>query len=147
MVRECPVCSVADETTPHCLFTCPLAMWLWHRFGFVGVQPPNSIPAEVMEWLRHLVENNGTVVPVILCCLWCTRNKKIFEGEQQDRVVLAGRVAAMNQVINKAFGGLTSGTSTTRIPRHVSWLGCPAEDCFALNVDGSAKRTPTKSGI
>lgn len=73
--------------------------------------------------------------------------KKIFEGEQTDGLLLADWVIAMDQLIKQSFGGLVTATTNVRIPRQVSWLGCPSEERSTLNVDGSAKTNPGKAGF
>lgn len=102
---------------------------------------------DAFRWLRSSCDNQGVIIPIILWTLWCARNRKIFEDINLHLNHLVGQVSSLSQLVTKAFGDTTEASAIVRVPREVSWLGCPTEEFMALNVDGSARSNPGRAGL
>jgi len=91
-----------------------------------------------------LVSTIGSIAPIIMWNLWCTRNKFVFDGIQPIVSTTVSAVYAQLQVSQSAFNN-TISTALVRPTHEVCWQH-GNNDTMVLNVDGSALTNPGKGG-
>ena len=91
-----------------------------------------------------LVSMIGSIAPIIMWNLWCTRNKFVFDGIQLIVSTTVSAVYAQLQVSQSTFNN-TISTALVRPTHKVCWQHGD-NDTMVLNVDGSALTNPGKAG-
>lgn len=92
-----------------------------------------------------MTADHGSIAPLILWYVWCSRNKLIFEGKSLSPTTIAADVSAQLQAVHAAFGS-PSRESHTRVVREVAWHNAGLE-FMVLNVDGSLLFNPCFAGF
>ncbi|AET03840.1 hypothetical protein MTR_8g076330 [Medicago truncatula] len=80
----CPCCNRKDESIPHCLILCPRAVAVWSGCEFPNVSSLciNNPSSNMRDIIQMLLSKIGSVAPIIMWNLSCTRNKLVFDGIQ-----------------------------------------------------------------
>lgn len=78
--------------------------------------------------------SHGSIVPIILWIVWCSRNKCIFDDVKHNVGDLRAQVWSLWNHVHRAYGD-SVGTSQKMV-RLIAWKPL-SHDCVALNVDGS----------
>ena len=141
----CPCCNVEDESIPHCLILCSRAVAVWFGCGFPDVSSlcANNPSSNMRDIIQMLLSKIGSISPIIMWNLWCTRNKLVFDDIQPIVSTTVSAVYAQLQVLQRAFNN-TISTALVRPTHEVCWQHGD-NDTMVLNVDCSALTNPGKA--
>jgi len=117
----------------HALFSCPCAKDVWSFCLQKSVTPSNR--DNLRTWKNEFISNIGLIGPIIMCKIWCSRNKCIFDDIKHFVQEIGTQVLSSMHHILKVFAYLTS-YSVQQSTRVLSWQQ-PSMDSVALNFDGS----------
>lgn len=98
----CPMFSVCDESSHHCLLECSHVQVKWGACGFHAITP-RAPSQSMLQWLRQLVDHREVSVLIVMWIIWCARNVKVFEGAFGPNPELAAKFSSLNFHISKAF--------------------------------------------
>lgn len=82
MPTICPMCESDIEHLLHIFFDCKFALDCWQVVGLsFNMQLVEWAPGWLMDRISN--EDEGQVIKIaeVLWCIWFTRNKKIWEGQ------------------------------------------------------------------
>jgi len=85
----CVFCGQHNETISHLFMDCHWSKHIWFASSLgVVFNSHASRYVPFQEWLKRIIidENEDVIVNVLALCyeIWCTRNKKCFEGTEID---------------------------------------------------------------
>nr|KYP57109.1 Putative ribonuclease H protein At1g65750 family [Cajanus cajan] len=144
---NCPMCNAQQETLLHCLLECPRIGALWNSLGLCQPHLPTD-SEKIKEWLKCWVEEQGSIIPVLLWVIWRSRNNMIFKGKLDKVADLKVWVSTWCSAIIRAYGGepATGSIWQQRSTRLVRWTAKEG-DWVTINVDGSALTNPGAVGV
>ncbi|XP_073219730.1 uncharacterized protein [Cicer arietinum] len=134
-----------EKTIYHCLI-CPqvVDIWISYRFNDVQMTCHDICLENVPKILRGLVRGVGLFAMLIMCYIWISRNKFVFDGTHPIRYHIVIAIFPQLHVAHKALGN--SSSHPYRPILEMSWTKVDV-DTMVLSVDDNALTNSWKTSF
>jgi ribonuclease HI len=144
----CPMCSNAEDTLWHMVWTCPASVAVWQECS-QRVQKLSLQEDDGLGWflqIRERLEGEELVEAVTIArLLWLRRNACVFgrEVSAPNQVVQSAQAMMASYKVAIAGESRLSKTSDGIVKR---WMA-PEQGLFKLNWDAALGSSPTRMGV